>query len=178
MFIWTAILIEPQLLNQKKRLLEVERQVDFKNPVASTLPLHISLKISSEVPKQTELSLRKDIENLFKTIKPFDIELDKIEHNETIVWIKIKNNNNLINLHDKICSLFNKKYSILLHEFDKSFIFHTTLIMDKDSKKVEEAFNELKNMELPKVVHVDRFVIGASMSGIAGTYFVDKEIII
>ena len=162
MFIWTAILIEPQLLNQKKRLLEVERQVDFKNPVASTLPLHISLKISSEVPKQTELSLRKDIENLFKTIKPFDIELDKIEHNETIVWIKIKNNNNLINLH----------------EFDKSFIFHTTLIMDKDSKKVEKAFNELKNMELPKVVHVDRFVIGSSMSGIAGTYFVDKEIII
>ena len=47
------------------------------------------------VPKKYEDYVRKEILELFQLTKPFYVEIDKIELNKSIVWIKMKENGEL-----------------------------------------------------------------------------------
>ena len=175
MFIWAAIDIDNQLFEQKEIIRTVEKTVDFKQSDVSSLPLHVSLKISSEVSKEHEKALRNDIKNLLESTYSFQIEIDKIELNGTIVWIKMKENDELRYLHSELCNIYSK-YRIALHEFDKSFAFHSTLFLDSDTDKISQAFKQMKDISLPKVLLANKFIIGSSPKGKIGTYKVDTII--
>ncbi len=178
MFIWTAIDVDYDLKEQKEIIKGIEREIDFKESNVSLLPLHISLKISTEIKDIDELIIRNDLENYYKSINSFEIELDKIELNNSIVWIKMKENNYLKEIHENLCLLFNDKYGIEPYEFDKSFIYHTTLFLDSDLEKVNAAYLKIKNMALPKKIIAKSFIIGSSQSGNIGTYKVDNRIFV
>ena len=175
MYIWAAIDIEQQLVKQKEIVKNIEKEIHFVQSNVSLLPLHVSLKISSKVQDSDEENLRKDIEVLYRNIRPFEIEVDKIEINETIVWIKMKENDNLRHLHDELCTIY-LKYGIELHEFDKCFAYHSTLFLDSDKEKISDAFEQIRDIKLPKILIANRFIIGSSPEGKIGTYSVDKTI--
>ncbi len=178
MFIWTAIDVDLDLLNQKEIVKSIEKEIAFKESNVSLLPLHISLKISTEINDEYEFKIRKDLENYFKSLKPFEIEVDKIELNNSIVWIKMKENDYLKEIHERLCLLFNEKYGIEPYEFDMDFIYHATLFLDSDLEKIADAYLKIKNMELPKKIIAKTFIIGSSQSGNIGTYKVDKRIFV
>ena len=176
MFIWTAIDVEKYLLKEKDIFKKIDDKIGFVESNVLLLLLHISLKISTEISNEKEQDIKKDISYLLKSTLAFEIEIDKIELNNTIVWIKMKKNDNLLKIHNDLCSLFLNKYNIPLHEFDKEFIYHTTLFLDSDKSKIEEAYNLIKSINLPKKISANRFVIGSSITGSIGTYKVDEII--
>ncbi len=176
MFIWVAADVDRQLEEQKRRIREVEKESGLVPSVVSKLPLHVSLKISAEVPCRAEEALRKDISALLEATDPFEIEPDGIEIHGAIVWIRMKPNKVIARLHEDLCSLFADKYGIAPHEYDLDFIYHTTLFLDPDKEKIEKAFRMIRSLSLPKRLTADRFVIGSSLSGTAGTYAVDAVI--
>ena len=176
MYIWVAIDVDKQLEIQKEIVKNIEEKIGIKQSNASLLPLHISLKISAEVPKHYEAGLRKDITLLFESTNAFVVEVDRIELRNTIVWIKMKESEQLTKLHNELCSLYNDKYGIALHEFDMYFMYHSTLFLDSDESKVQEAFEIVKTIELPTRLTANRFIIGSSPKGKIGTYSVDDII--
>jgi len=175
MFIWTAIEIENQLIFIKNKIKKAEDIIGFTESNV-TLPLHISLKISFEIQNDKYDEILSDLINIYSKVKPFEINVDRIELHETICWIKMFENNILIDLHNQICNLVVEKYGVSLHEFDKCFAYHTTLFLDSDKEKVKEGFMLLKDEELPTKLVANKFVIGGSESGELGTYKVFKEI--
>jgi len=177
MFIWTAIDIDEYLIPQKEIVKELENKLSFELVNATSLPFHISLKITAKINDLYENEIRKDIIDIYNNIHPFVIELDKVEIIGSIVWIKAKENKSLIELHDALCHLFKDKYGIELDKFDYDFIYHTTLVLDNDIDKVLKAYNMLKDISLPKEVFARKFIIGSSKTGVLGTYKVDQEIV-
>jgi 2'-5' RNA ligase len=175
MFIWTAINVNDQLLSLKDDVKVIEGMVKY-NESNTNLPLHISLKISSKVDDNIAKKVIKDLKLLLKRTKPFPIKIEGIELHETICWVKIHESRYLNRLHKRICHLFNDKYNIPLHEFDKAFKYHITLFLDHDEAKVKEGFMHIKDSLLPKTLIASSFVIGSSPEGKIGTYTVNKEI--
>ena len=70
------------------------------------------------------------------------------------------------------------KYDIEQHEFDKNFIFHTSVLMLDNEKHLQSAFNEIRKLELPTTLIGDKIIIGSSLTGEAGTYTVNEEILL
>lgn len=173
MYIWGAIDVENQLTEQKEKAVLIEKDISFLQSNICSLPLHISLKISSDVPEKYEDYVRKEILELFQSTKPFYVEIDKIELNKSIVWIKMKENEELKKLHNDLCYIFTK-CNVALHEYDSSFIYHSTLFLDSDENKIKEAFERIKSIELPTKLVANKFIIGSSHNGEVGTYKVDS----
>lgn len=176
MYIWTAIDINKQLLNEKAIVKQIEDETGFEESNVFGLPLHVSLKISAEIKDSEIDSVRKDIIALFMKTPKFKMQIRGIELNDSIVWIRIEPNKYLNQLHESICKLFKDKYNVELHEFDKEFIYHATLFLDSDIKKIKEAYLKIKDIELPKELEASSFIIGSSSSGKIGTYHVDLTI--
>ncbi len=176
MHIWAAVEVERELSEQKRVVHEIEGKIGFMESDASLLPLHVSLKIADEIPAEHEEGIRKDIHGLLLLAKPFEIEVDGIELHESIVWIKMKPNRNLIDLHQGLCELLESKYGVAPHPLDNAFIYHATLFLDSDKKKISKAYEMVKDMELPRKLSAKRFVIGSSPTGAIGTYAVDQTI--
>lgn len=175
MYIWAAIDIDDQLQEQKEAVKRIEKEIGFAQSDISLLPLHISLKISSEVKKEDENNLTEDIKALLRTVRPFAIEVDKTELNGNIIWIRMKENPKLKYLHDALCDIY-AGYGIALHAYDMDFRYHSTLFLDGDEDKIREAFGKIKNMALPEKIIADQFIVGSSPDGKVGSYSVDFRI--
>jgi len=175
MYIWTAIDVSDQLTDLKSKVIDIENKIDFIESDLS-LPLHVSLIISKEIRDSDLNNIIDDITSIFKNVVPFKIDTFRFELHETISWLKMKENDNLQNLHLTIANLFKDKYNIPYHDFDKNFIYHTTLFLDSDISKVKDAFMMIKDFEFPSTLKVNKFIIGVSSNGDIGTYKVIKEI--
>ena len=176
MYIWLGIDVDSQLNEIKQEAKRVEREIGFIHS-NFTLPLHISLKISFKIDDNLVDKLISDISNFFNTIKPFDIQVEGIEYDQTITWIRMKNNQSLNLIHDELNKFLLEKYDIPLHEYDLDYKFHTTLFMDDDSCKVKKAYDLIKTFEVPLTLRANKFLIGKSKEGKLGTYKVFKEIV-
>lgn len=175
MYIWVGIDVESQLGAVRKTLDATFESMEISNANCK-LPLHISLKISFEIPNGMFDSVLSDIEKIYNRTEPFDIEISGIEKYENIVWIRMRENRALESLSYELNMMLNDRYGIGLHEYDLDYKFHTTLFMDGDSEKIDRAFSHVSNLTLPKSLRADKFIIGNSESGRDGTYFVYKEI--
>lgn len=175
MYIWLAIDVDDQLKNLKGKVKEVERQVNFVESGIS-LPMHISLRITSLIEDDMYDNIVNDIKEYSKSLKPFEINTEKIELHETISWLKMEENENLTKIHNHLTSQMLEKYNIPLHDYDKNFTYHSTLFMDSDVCKVKEAFLKIMDAEYPKVLKANKLIIGSSETGSIGTYHVDKII--
>lgn len=176
MYIWAAINVDNQLQTQKRIVKDIEKDISFNESNVSLLPLHISLKISTEINEEIEDEVRKDIADILRSTPRFNIDVEGVENSGTVVWIKMKENNELKSLHEKLCVLFKEKFNVPLHQFDDGFVFHSTLFLDSDVEKIKKAYMKVKNIALPQTLVAQKFIIGSSKNGEIGTYSVDQEI--
>lgn len=79
-------------------------------------------------------------------------------------------------ISDKLNKMLYEKYNIKYHKFDLDFIYHTTIFIDDNLDKINEAYNIIKSELLPNELCVNKFIIGGSNSGLLYTYKVLKEI--
>ena len=175
MFVWVGINVEDQLKEVRRAVDGVFEKIDLSN-VTCQLPLHISLKISFEIENSMFNNVLNDIVAIYTETTPFDIAVKGIEKHENIEWIRMHSNGSIEALATKLNTMLRDKYGIPLHEYDLDFIFHTTLFMDDDADKINAAHNLLGNLELPKTLVANTFVIGTSAMGKNGTYSIYKTI--
>ena len=50
------------------------------------------------------------------------------------------------------------------------------MCLSSNEEESKKAFDALKNSEVPKKLKVKGFIIGSSVSGVAGTYVVNEKI--
>ena len=175
MYIWVGADVDCQLQKIKKAAFIVENEIGFENS-NFTLPLHISLKISFPVPDAVAENVMKDIEKLYHSVTPFEIAVDKIECYENISWIRYKQNDKIDEIHDRLNAMLFEKYGVGLHEYDCDYKFHTTLFMENNEEKIRMAYEMIKNVYLPKMISVNKLLIGVSESGKLGSYRVFREV--
>lgn len=176
MYIWLGINVDEQLKEVRKRAYAINDDLKFAN-FCYTLPFHISLKMSFEVEDSLFDKILADVEDYYSTLEPFEIAIKGIENESVIVWVRMRENDKLNKIHDDLNSLLLEKYGVGLHEYDTDYKFHTTLFMDGDTKKIDTAFDMVKDSPLPESITANRFIIGRSDSGALGTYSVSKEIL-
>ena len=175
MFVWVGINVEDQLKETRTAVDSVFEKIDISN-VTCQLPLHISLKISFEIENGLFESVLNDIVDIYSAQKPFEIDVKGIEKHENIMWIRMYSNERTEALATALNMMLLDKYGVPLHEYDLDFIFHTTLFMDGDAKKIDAAHNLLGDLCLPEKLVADTFVIGNSETGKNGTYRVYKTV--
>ncbi len=175
MFIWTGIDVDAQLagIREKARRLEREQGIINSN---LTLPFHISLKMSFLVEKDRADAVTECLEQYYRSLSPFEIPVAGIEYHTTIAWIRMKENESLNRIHDSLNELLLSHFGVGLHEYDRDYLFHTTLAMDDDAALVRRMYEALKDEPLPAVLTAQHFLIGASESGALGTYKVIQRI--
>ncbi len=175
MYLWLAINLDDQLSLLREQAEQIEKRLTTENTVFG-LPLHVSLKISFFVPDDMVKTVVNTIKDYYLKIIPFYILPFGIERENSIVWIRMKESEQLCKIHNDLDDLLSCKYGIKQHMFDLDFKFHTTLFMDSDSEKVELAYNLLKNIEIPGALAANELIIGSSNSGKIGTYKVDHYV--
>ena len=177
MYIWFAIDINNQVLNLRKGAEKYANANQLVSPTF-TLPFHISLKISCEIADELYQSIVNDVRDLYKDLGPLEIEVKKLEQCGNIIWLTMQDNFKLRSFHNLLDLLFLDKYDIEQHEFDKNFIFHTSVLILDNEKHLQSAFNEIRKLELPTTLIGDKIIIGSSLTGEAGTYTVNEEILL
>ena len=175
MYIWTGIDVDEQLagIRGRVRQLETEQGIVHSN---LTLPFHISLKISFPLEGGAAQAAMDALEAYYRTLKPFPIPVAGIEYHSVITWIRMKENETLNRIHDELDGMLAERFGVGLHEYDRDYLFHTTLCMDDDAARVRRFYEALKEEPLPAVLQAESFLIGCSESGALGTYRVVRRI--
>ena len=174
MNIWFGIDVDNYYKDVKKKVQKIEK--DLNITLGMILPYHISLKMSFNVSDSIKDDVIDTLINYFKCLATFVVETKGIEKHDNIIWVRMKKSDILNNIHIDLNSLLLEKYSISLHEYDLDFLFHTTLFMDDDKDKISNAFKLIKDIEVPKEMTIDKYLIGVSDTGKPGTYKIIKEI--
>lgn len=169
MHIWLAINLDDQLREIRARAEKIEQSIAPQNS-AFTLPMHVSLKISFYVPGEDYAAVKSAILEYFKMVSPFDIETDGVEKENSIVWLRMKENKSLNRIHCDLDRLMAERFGIAPHPFDLGFKFHSTLFIDTDEEKSNSAYLALKDLAIPKILHANSLIIGSSETGKMGTY--------
>lgn len=175
MYVWTGINIDSQVADIKPCVKAIEESIGFDNSIF-TLPFHISLKISFKVDDEIYPEVINTILDYYKTLEPFDIEVSGIEIENTIVWIRMKEDLNINRIHDDLDRILMEKYGVPRHEYDLDYKFHTTLFMDSDEAKIAAAYEQIRDAKVPASLRADKLLIGASDSGALGSYKVTHNI--
>ena len=174
MYLWVGISVKEDFKDMRTRCEKIAAKLEMED-YCFQLEQHISLKMSFEAGTDFD-SIVNDLDELLAREKPFELEVSGIECFNGISWIKFKNNTQIDVLHRKICDLMKDKYHKELHEYDLDFLFHSTLFMDNNQNKIEEAYRLIKDIEIPNRIMVKDFLIGYSETGTLGTYRVLKRI--
>ncbi len=175
MHIFLGIDVDDSLAKIRREAELIDKSIGFKNS-CFTLPLHISLKTSFRVDDSIFDNVIEDVVNYYLSIKPFKIEICKLEMYDNIIWVRMRRNKELDIAHDDLNKMLLDKYNICLHEYDLDYKYHTTLFMDNDTNKIKKAYALSDKMELPSEIIVNRLIIGVSEVGELGSYSVYKEI--
>lgn len=175
MYIFLAIDVDNQFPEIKNRAKLIDKSIGFENS-CFTLPLHISLKASFKIANSIFDSLIEEIINYYLSIKPFKIDVNKLEMFDNIMWIRMNRNEELDRVHDDLNRILLEKYNILLHEYDLDYKYHTTLFMDNNRDNINKAYNMIMGIELPQSIIANHFIIGVSETGELGSYRVYRKI--
>ena len=173
MYVWTALYIEDELEEVRDRAIGIGEDMGVKCPL-TILPLHISLKISFQIEDSRLDECVSVLCNYFSSLGPFSVEVEGYEHSQGVVWIRMKENARLAEIHAHLDNLMMSQFGAEPHEFDLSFIYHATVFFDEDSK-LKPAFEAMKTVPLPGKIHARDFLVGTSETGKPGTYSVYRH---
>lgn len=163
MYLWVAIHTDGQMR-------ELRERAEAAGAVFS-LPLHISLKISFPVEESRVPDAMAAIRAYYATLAPFSVEVQGIEQNGGIVWLRMKENDTLQRIHRELDRRMEENFGVLPHPYDGDYRFHTTLFIG-DEQRAAEIYEELRSASVPSVIRVSRLLIGGSESGRAEDYSV------
>lgn len=174
MFLWIGCKLPEEFESEIRQHCMAANQQIGLNTLAFQLPQHISLKISF----QTEC-----VDDVLNTLvaylvqqTPFSVELDHIEQVGNILWIPVEESIHLKRMHAELDSLLEQRFSIGQHEFDKCFLFHSTLFIDSNEEKIAQMAGMLATYSLPRKLPVDTFLLGISETGKPGSYHIVHQI--
>ena len=128
------------------------------------LPQHISLKISFDAGTQYPQVIRWAEEKL-KECSKFYVNLLPPEQMGNILWLPVKENAVLNQLHQLLDQELERRFQIPQHTFDKAFLFHSTLFMDENTEKLSQMAKKLASLSLPNSLEVNTFLVGISTDG-------------
>lgn len=176
MYIWLGLNVDEQYLDIREKAKIVDKELKYINS-CFTLPLHISIKMSFDVKEEQFESIVNTVCEYYKRLKTFELSVKGVENAGNIVWIRYYENVILSSIKDDMNALLKDKFNIGLHEYDHDYLFHTTLFMENDESKNSRAFEQVKNVPLPKTIRINRFSVGYSPNGELGTYKIYREIV-
>ena len=172
MFIWIGCDINPKFIEYREKIKECNADVNASE-TAFNFPQHVSLKITFEMDDEIAKHCIKDIIELLKSTKPFTAKTQNIELHEGIIWIRMEECEQFKALHDELDQIA-ISYAVKQHEFDKNFIYHSTVIMDEDTEKLEKLYGRIKDIPYPEELKINTFLVGHSYDKV--TYKVDRRI--
>ena len=175
MYVFIGLGVSEFFLDLRKEVLNIYDKLGFDNNLES-LPFHISLKMSFHIPFELLDDVLDTVTNYIKNCNPVMVFPKGIELENGICWIRMQENKVLNRIHDEICTLLQEKFSIPLHEYDLDYIFHTTLFLHNDVNKVNEAYELIRNWNIPKEIIPEEVLIGVSDDGSVGSYEIIRRI--
>lgn len=172
MYVWVGCDISPKFIEFREKVKEFNAEI-CASETALSFPQHVSLKITFEMDDEIAKHCIKDIIELLKEQKSFIARTQQIELHDGIIWIRVEENEQFKALHDELDQIA-ISYAVKQHEFDKSFIFHSTVIMDEDKEKLSALFEKIKDIPYPEELKINTFLVGHSNNKIE--YKVDRRI--
>ncbi len=169
MFLWCAIDLDEQMAEVKENVRKVSEELNIEN-VAMVLPFHVSLRISFEIPDEMEEEVKGAMKEYFSTLRRFRFEPQCMERQGNVVWVRMKDNPKLSKIHDGLCKMLKERFGIPLAEFDKCFIFHSTLAWTLDDEGAERIFQRISDMKIPSSFKAKNFVVGRAFTGKPGDF--------
>lgn len=174
MYVWIGALfpddldhaIDDELKIINKNLGLSETILDF--------PEHISLKIIFNVLRPD--GLKERIERFFSHYQAFYIETKRVERNADILWIRLKDNPILDEIHQALDAIMKIEYNVFPQELDSRFIFHSTLFIDENVEKIKQMYDIIKDHYQDMKIPIDRIVYGFSESSDPYSFTVDNII--
>ena len=170
MYIWIGL--EKDDENYIRGICKEENKCFNINEQAFTLPQHISLKTSFNVNEYVEVI--QYLKEELKDINAIQLEVCKLTIiNGKVIWLDIKENTFLRELHNKINLLLKEKFNIGLSGFDgENFKFHSTLFQETEyNENINKIGSILKEkMKTPFLVNIKELSFGISEEGKVGTY--------
>lgn len=88
----------------------------------------------------------------------------------------MESNDELIQIYTQLVDMMYEQFGVEPHPFDHSFFFHATLFLGESGPKLDNAYESIKNVTTPKILHANHFLIGSSVSGQAGDFAVIKDV--
>ena len=175
MFVWIAVDASEALAQVRQEALRLNKTLGLSK-VAFTLPQHISLKISFPVADELFDAAVDAAETFLQRCRPFPVQVRGVERMGSILWLAMEDNPVLTALHDGLDRMMEAQFSAPQHPLDKRFRFHSTLFMDSDAARVAQMQELLRTVDVPGAFVAEKFLIGCSAEGTAGTYRVIREI--
>ena len=174
MYIWIGCKL-PEEFEQEIRnhCLALNEKIGL-DTVAFSLPQHISLKISFRSARYQEII--EDLTIYLAAQKPFSLRIRAAEQAGRILWMPVAENPQLRRLHRELDARLENRFGIGQHEFDRCFLFHSTLFIDSDVEKVAEMAAALADYPIERKLVVDSFLLGISENGEPGSYRVVAQI--
>ena len=169
MYIWTGIDVDDQLQAVKDTIKSAGDNLGYTN-IYSSLPYHISLKMPFCIEDDKVSDIVKSILELYENTDEIKVSVRGIEKESGIVWIKMFENSILSSLCDELNEMLNAEYDVEIQEYDVDHEFHITLFIDDDERFIGQAFDLVKNADIPHELFLNNFVVGISETGEAGTY--------
>ena len=169
MYIWTGIDVDDQLLAIKSAVKSAGETLGYSN-IYSSLPYHISLKMPFCIEDEKVCDVVESILGLYDKADSIKVSVRGIEKERGIVWIKISENSTLISLCDELNVLLKTEYGVEIQEYDVDHEFHVTLFIDDDERFIGQAFDLVKDADIPHELSLNRLVVGISETGEPGTY--------
>lgn len=169
MYIWTGINVDNALRKVKEKAQAIYNALPF-NERLFTMPMHVSLKMSFEVPDEEAQMVIAALQRLFATQPSFGMQVIGLEQYDNIAWIRIARSAELDKLHDDILALLQTQFGVQPHEYDLDYTYHVTLFMDDNAEVVKQAAEQMATTPLPSTITADAYAIGTSPDGKVGTY--------
>ena len=172
MYVWIGCDINPKFSEFREKIKELNAEI-CASETALSFPQQISLKITFEMEEEIAKHCIKDIIELLKGQKSFIAKMQQMELKDGIIWIRVEENEQFKALHDELDQIA-ISYAVKQHEFDKNFIFHSTVIMDEDKEKLSALYEKIKDIPYPEELKINTFIVGHSYDKVE--YKVDRRI--
>lgn len=174
MYIWIGCKLPAEFETEiRDCCLSLNRSIGL-DTVAFSLPQHISLKIS--FPTADPDAVLDAVTAFLEKQQAFTVRIQNPEYSRNIIWMSVEDLPQLQGLHDRLDTLLNDRFGVPQHEFDRCFLFHSTLFMDTDLRKLVQMQASLSTYSFARELRIDTFLLGVSETGKAGTYHVVREI--
>ena len=174
MYIWIGCKLPVEFETELRgHCLAANRHIGL-NTAAFSLPQHISLKISFDTPDYE--AVLEEVTEFLSAQQPFPVRLGSAQRFGKILWLPAEENDTLPRLHALLDEFLESRFGIPRHEFDKAFLFHSTLFIDDRPTKLEAMAEALCGFPLPPELQIDTFLLGVSNDGAPGSYRVVRTV--